>query len=122
MSAVGKTLWLEQEEQINHIIAVTGSSPAYFFRFMEAMQQTAEKLGFSTEQARFLVQQAALGSAKLVAANPDTSLTTLRENVTSKGGTTAKALEVFNHHRLDNIVEEAMQAAILRALEMERSL
>lgn len=122
MSAVGKTLWLEQEEQINHIIAVTGSSPAYFFRFMEAIQQTAEKLGFSTEQARFLVQQAALGSAKLVAANPDTSLATLRENVTSKGGTTAKALEVFNHHRLDNIVEEAMQAAILRALEMERSL
>lgn len=122
MSAVGKTLWVEQEEQINHIIAVTGSSPAYFFRFMEAMQQTAEKLGFSAEQARFLVQQAALGSAKLVEANPATSLATLRENVTSKGGTTAKALEVFNRHQLDSIIEEAMNAAILRAEEMERSL
>lgn len=121
MQAVGKTVWVAEERQINDIIAVTGSSPAYFFRFMEAMQQTAEKLGFSAEQARFLVQQAALGSAKLVEANPQTPLSTLRENVTSKGGTTEKALAVFNENQLDKIVENAMRAAILRAEEMEKN-
>lgn len=122
MSAVGDCVWCEQEAQINHIIAVTGSSPAYFFAFMEAMQQKAEALGFSPEQARQLVQAASLGAAKLVAAQPETPLSTLRENVTSKGGTTAKALEVFAQANLTQTVADAMQAAIDRAVEMEQSL
>lgn len=122
MSAVGRCYWVQEERQINHIIALTGSAPAYFFRFMEAMQQTALQLGFPETDARALVQQAALGAAKLVAANPDTPLAVLRENVTSKGGTTAKALEVFEQNHLAQIVEQAMQAAIKRAEEMEKSL
>lgn len=122
MSAVGRYFWVDSEEKLNHIIALTGSSPAYFFRFMEAMQQAAVKMGFSEQEARFLVQSAALGSARLVEANPETSLARLRENVTSKGGTTAKALEVFEQHNLAQTVEQAMQAAIARAEEMEKSL
>lgn len=122
MSAVGKCYWVDEEDKINQIIALTGSSPAYFFRFMEAMQHSAEQMGFSAKDARFLVQQAAVGSAKLVQANPEKALSQLRENVTSKGGTTAKALEVFEQQGLAKIIEQAMQAAIDRAKEMEQSL
>ncbi|WP_026957708.1 pyrroline-5-carboxylate reductase [Aliagarivorans taiwanensis] len=119
MQAVGKTCWVEQEHEINHIIAAAGSAPAYFFLFMEAMQKQAEKLGFTPEQAREVVQQAALGSTQLVAANPDLDLATLRANVTSKGGTTAEAIRVFQEQQLEQIVANAMDAAIARALEME---
>lgn len=122
LSAVGKCYWVESESKLNQIIAITGSSPAYFFRFMEAMQTAAVKMGFSEQDARYLVQSVALGAAKMVEANPDTALSTLRENVTSKGGTTAKALEVFEEHQLLATVEKAMHAAILRAEEMEKSL
>ena len=79
-------------------------------------------MGFSAEDARFLFQQAALGAAKLVAENPTTPLSTLRENVTSKGGTTAQALAVFEQYQLPKIIDNAMQAAIQRAEEMEKSL
>ncbi len=120
MTAVGKVCWVDTEEGINHIIAAAGSAPAYFFLFMEAMQAEAERLGFSAETARMLVEQAASGATALVAASPDTPLSQLRENVTSKGGTTFEALKVFNQQKLPEIVSEAMQAAITRAQEMEK--
>lgn len=118
--SVGQVCWVEQEFEINHIIAAAGSAPAYFFLFMEAMQNEAIALGFDSETARLLVQQSALGAAKMVIANPDISLNTLREQVTSKGGTTAQALQVFNQYQLSDIVAQAMQAAVARAIEMEK--
>ncbi len=120
LAAVGEVCWVKNEEGINSITAVSGSAPAYFFRFMEAIQEEALALGFDKQTARLLVQQVALGSAQLVAHNPDTELSTLREQVTSKGGTTAEALRVFNEHALSEIVAKAMQAAIIRAEEMEK--
>lgn len=122
MAAVGKICWVKEEEGINQIIAVAGSAPAYFFLFMEAMQQEAERLGFSAEDARTLVAQAASGASALVDANPDIPLSTLRENVTSKGGTTFEALKVFNEQKLAETVSHAMQAAINRAQDMEKQL
>lgn len=122
LAAVGQCYWVETESQLNQIIAITGSSPAYFFRFMEAMQQSAMQMGFSEADARLLVQSVAVGAAKMVVANPDLSIATLRENVTSKGGTTAQALAVFEQHNLGQIVDQAMIAAIKRAEEMEKSL
>lgn len=122
MNAVGKCYWVNKESELNHIIAVTGSSPAYFFKFMEGMQQSAIKMGFSEQDARYLVQSVALGAAKLVVENPQIPLSQLRENVTSKGGTTAQALAVFEHHHLNSIIDEAMSAAIKRAEEMEQLL
>lgn len=119
MSAVGRCCWVEQESGINNIIAAAGSAPAYFFLFMEAMQQEAMAQGFDKETARLLVQQSALGAAEMVVANPDIELSTLREQVTSKGGTTAEALRTFNEHQLSAIVAKAMQAAVSRAKEME---
>lgn len=120
MSAVGKVCWLKKESEINAIIAAAGSAPAYFFLFMEAMQQEAERLGFSTATARLLVQQSALGAAEMVAYNPQIAIRTLRAQVTSKGGTTAEAIKVFQAQGLAATVAEAMQAATHRAQEMEQ--
>ncbi|AJI94819.1 pyrroline-5-carboxylate reductase [Yersinia ruckeri] len=120
MGSVGKVCWVENESGINSVIAAAGSAPAYFFLFMEAMQQEAERLGFDNETARLLVQQAASGATALVEANPQLPLSTLREQVTSKGGTTAEALRVFNEQHLSDIVSRAMQAAISRAQAMEK--
>ncbi|OOH92117.1 pyrroline-5-carboxylate reductase [Pasteurellaceae bacterium 15-036681] len=122
LSAVGQCYWVESEPQLNQIIAITGSSPAYFFKFMEAMQKSAMEMGFSEADSRVLIQSVALGAAKMVIANPESSLATLRENVTSKGGTTAQALAVFEQHNLDQLVDQAMNAAIKRAEEMEKLL
>ncbi|MGP2867231.1 pyrroline-5-carboxylate reductase [Serratia nevei] len=120
MTSVGKVCWVGDENGINGVIAAAGSAPAYFFLFMEAMQKEAERMGFDSQTARDLVQQAASGAAALVEANPNTPLGTLREQVTSKGGTTAEALRVFNERQLPETVAQAMQAAVSRAQEMEK--
>ncbi|MCY7296126.1 pyrroline-5-carboxylate reductase [Alteromonas sp. a30] len=117
---VGTTVWAKDEAQINTVIAGAGSSPAYFFLFLDAMQQKAEAMGFEPQDARNMVQQAMLGAAELVCASPDVSLKELRERVMSKGGTTAKAVEYFQDHQLEDIVSGAMQAAVDRADEMSK--
>ncbi|MGR6980383.1 pyrroline-5-carboxylate reductase [Testudinibacter sp. P27/CKL/0425] len=119
MQAVGKICWLQQEKEINTVIAASGSSPAYFFLFLEAMQQEVVKMGLAPQQARELIQQAMLGAAQMVIANPDTELAELRQQVTSKGGTTAAAIAVFEQQQLAATVQAAMRAAVARAEEME---
>ncbi|MGL5949362.1 MAG: pyrroline-5-carboxylate reductase [Aeromonas sp.] len=120
MCSVGQVLWVAQEAHINHVIAAAGSAPAYFFLFMEAMSTEAERLGFSTAEARQLVAQAALGAATLVAQSPDVPLSQLRAQVTSQGGTTAAAIASFTQDDLAACTARAMQAAIGRASEMEQ--
>lgn len=120
MSAVGEIVWVEQESQINAVIAAAGSAPAYFFLFMESMQKKAIEMGFSEDDARLLVQQSAIGSAEMVKQNQHLDLTTLRNNVISKGGTTAEAVRTFNEQGLPEIVAKAMQAASDRGEEMEK--
>jgi pyrroline-5-carboxylate reductase len=119
MQAVGKTLWVAQESGINGVIAAAGSAPAYFFLFMQGIAEEAEAMGFSPEQARLLVQQTALGAAAMVEQNPELSLQALREQVTSKGGTTAEAVKTFQEQGLKPLTARAMQAAVTRAAEME---
>lgn len=120
-AGTGLTVWLEQEEQINHIIAVTGSSPAYFFYFMQAMQQVAQELGFGEKEARQMVAQTALGAATM-AVNSEYSFADLRAQVTSKGGTTHEAITTFEQLGLEKMVSDAMYAAIKRAQEMAQSI
>ena len=72
LSAVGKTTWVDNEDQMHAVTAASGSSPAYFFQFLEAMQQGLIEMGLDEKQSRELVQQAMLGSAKLVIENPQT--------------------------------------------------
>ncbi|MGO1298767.1 MAG: pyrroline-5-carboxylate reductase [Vibrio sp.] len=119
MKAVGEVCWVKQEAEINSIIAAAGSAPAYFFLFMEAMQNEAIAQGFDRDTARLLVQQSALGAAHMVASNSELSLSELRAQVTSKGGTTAEAINTFQALDLEKTVSKAMQAAVARAQEME---
>ena len=122
LAAVGKTCWLDDEQQMHAVTAASGSSPAYFFLFMQAMQQTLEQMNIAPQSARELVQQAMLGAAKLSEKQPHLSFAELRQNVTSKGGTTAAAIEVFEQQQLAQIVQQAMQACVARSVEMEEML
>lgn len=118
MNMVGESIWVNEESKINGVIAAAGSSPAYFFAILEAMQQEAENMGFEHDQARLLVQQAMLGAAEMVCHNPQLELSELRTQVTSKGGTTAKALEHMQEKDIAEILSGAMRAAVARANEM----
>ncbi len=120
MAAAGSTVWLDEESGIDDITAISGSGPAYFFLFMQLIAEEAERMGFSDEQARLLVQQTALGSAQMVVDNPHLDLETLRAQVTSKGGTTAEAIRSFEEQGLAQLVSQGMQAAVQRAEEMEQ--
>lgn len=117
----GMTVWLDTEQQIDHIIAVTGSSPAYFFYFMQAMQHVAEQLGFNPADAEKMIAQTALGAATM-AVNSKAGFAELRAQVTSKGGTTHEAITTFEQQGLEKMVSDAMYAAIKRAQEMAQTL
>lgn len=121
MQATGLVVWVEQESQIDAITAVTGSGPAYFFLFMEAMVAKAQQLGFDEVTARQLVQHTASGAATMVE-KTDQSIAQLRQNVTSKGGTTAAALATYNEQGLTAMVDDAIQAAFDRAQALAKSL
>ena len=118
-SHVGETVWLDEESSIDQLAAVSGSGPAYFFAFMEAMANKATDFGFSEEVANIMVQQTAIGSAKMTF-DKEKSFAELRENVTSPGGSTAAALNVFNDKQLQAIVNEALDAAVTRAQQMSK--
>ena len=122
MQAVGKTLWVKAEDGINQVTATAGSAPAYFFLFMQAMAEQAVQFGLNEADARLLVQQTALGAANMVALNPEVSLSQLRAQVTSKGGTTAQAIAHFQAQGLEQLVADAMTAALTRARELETQL
>ncbi|WP_341503005.1 pyrroline-5-carboxylate reductase [Gallaecimonas sp. GXIMD4217] len=121
MRSVGKTAWVKSEAELDHIIAVAGSAPAYFFLFMEAMEAKAIELGFDPGTARELVQQTARGAGEMVRRS-DMPIRELRRQVTSPGGTTAKAIEHFKDADLAGMVAGAMDAAIARAKEMAKEL
>ena len=122
--AVGKTVWLDEESQIDSIAAVSGSGPAYFFLFMQHMADKAVQLGFDQETANSIVLQTALGSAEMAAqshaSSDQESFEQLRVNVTSPGGSTAEAIRTFNEHKLDKTVASALDAAVFRAQEMSK--
>ena len=110
LNAAGKTLWVEQEHDLDAVTAVSGSGPAYFFRLMEAMIEAGVGLGLSHAQAKELTLQTAYGAA-LMASQTDDDPATLRENVTSPGGTTEAALNVMADSGIGDIVNAALKAA-----------
>lgn len=121
LSAVGIVIWVEQESQLDAVTAVSGSGPAYFFAFIEAMQAAGEKLGLSAEQAKQLTIQTAVGAAQM-AAQSDEEPGVLRERVTSKGGTTFAALQSFASNDLNSVIEQALTAARDRSIELGKEL
>ena len=120
LTAVGKVVWVEKESDINTVTAASGSSPAYFFLFMQYLIEHTKEMGLSEEQARTLVVETALGAAQMAIKNADVSLETLRAQVTSKGGTTFAAISKFEELNLKDSVSAAMDACVTRAEEMQK--
>jgi len=116
LSAVGKVIEVDESLQ-DAVTATSGSGPAYFFRFVEAMVEGAVALGLSQEDATTLTIQTIVGAAKLLDQSGDTP-TTLREKVTSPNGTTFAALNSFNDSDLSGVVANAMKAARDRSQEL----
>lgn len=121
LRAVGLALWVEEESQMDAVTALSGSGPAYLFLVMEAMEQAGIELGLSAENARLLAIQTAFGAARL-ALEIEEAPATLRERVTSPGGTTEEALRVFDESELKAIFSKAMTAARDRAIELADEL
>ena len=117
MGAVGATLWLEREEQMDAVTAISGSGPAYVFYFMEAMQQAGAELGLAPGQCRALALQTMLGAAQLAAAGGE-EFATLRTQVTSKGGTTERALASMEQDGVKDAIARAIHAAAARSREL----
>ena len=117
LAAVGITVWVERESHMDVVTAVSGSGPAYFFLFMEALEAAARELGLAPDVAHRLTTQTALGAAQMASESAD-SLAVLREQVTSKGGTTAAALAILDAADLRGIVAGAVAAADRRSAEL----
>jgi pyrroline-5-carboxylate reductase len=117
MKAVGQFVWVPDDDAIDAVTALSGSGPAYVFLFLESMINSAQAMGLDAAQARTLALATVSGATQLAALSPET-LATLRERVTSKGGTTAAALAVFEQEGFARIINQAMQAAQQRAAEL----
>ena len=117
LGAVGLTLWVQQEQLIDSVTAVSGSGPAYFFYVMEAMIAAGQELGLDEKTARALTLQTALGAAQM-AITSDVSPAELRRRVTSKGGTTERAIATFDDANMQDIFSQALSACAARGQEL----
>jgi pyrroline-5-carboxylate reductase len=120
LSAVGLTVWIDDEAQMDAVTALSGSGPAYLFLLAEAMQAGAEALGLPAEAARALATQTLLGAARMLAES-DEPAATLRARVTSPGGTTQAAIEYFESGGLRDLVAGAIAAASRRGAELAQN-
>lgn len=121
LAAVGETLWLENESDLDVVTALSGSGPAYFFFFMEALQAAGESLGLPPDKARQLTLQTALGASRM-AHDTSNDPATLRNRVTSPGGTTERGLAALEEGGLQKLVHQAVKDAAHRASELGESL
>jgi pyrroline-5-carboxylate reductase len=119
LAAAGPVLWFDDEAQLDAVTAISGSGPAYVFRFIEALQQAAEGLGLAPAAARELALQTVAGAGRLAQESGEPPAT-LRERVTSKGGTTAAALAELERLGFSAAMEAAARAAAARAAQMGR--
>ena len=117
LEAVGSTLWLENEAMMDAVTAISGSGPAYVFYFIEAMQSAARELGFDAAEAKQLTLDTFIGAAKLAAASSD-DVSDLRARVTSKNGTTERALLSMEASKVKQHIINAVHQAAIRSQEM----
>lgn len=111
-----KVIFIDESLQ-DAVTSLSGSGPAYFFSFVEAMTAAGQELGLTSDEAKTLATQTIIGAAAMLEKSGK-SAATLRENVTSPKGTTAAALKVFEENNLTRIVLEAMTAARDRSVEL----
>jgi len=117
LQAVGIVVWLEQEQQLDAVTALSGSGPAYYFLVMEAMIAAGEAMGLTPNTAKQLTLQTALGAAKM-AGTGDVDPAELRRRVTSPGGTTEEAIHSLEKNQLVGIFGQALAAAKRRSEEL----
>ena len=119
LGAVGEILWVEKEELLNPVTALSGSGPAYVFLLMEVLAKAGVRSGLDPALAERLARQTVIGSALLADADKNISAAQLRQNVTSPGGTTQAALEVLmKEPAIQDLFDRALQAATKRAGEL----
>jgi pyrroline-5-carboxylate reductase len=121
LSAVGMSVWVNSEAELDAVTALSGSGPAYFFLFIESMITAGTELGLAPETAKQLALQTALGAATM-ASRSDLEPAQLRKNVTSPNGTTEQAILSFQKQGLETTVKTAMTAAFNRSIEMSKEL
>lgn len=117
LAAVGTTLWVAEEEMLHAVTAISGSGPAYVFYFIESMQQAGIELGLTPAQARQLSLQTFVGASKLASLS-DEDVVTLRTRVSSKGGTTERAIQAMEKSDIKCKIITAIHAASDRSHEM----
>jgi pyrroline-5-carboxylate reductase len=119
LAPTGRTLWVDEEAQLDVVTALSGSGPAYFFYICEALVSAGQELGLSEAQARELAL-ATCGGAAALAQQSSEPLALLRQRVTSKGGTTHAALESLRQDGVGDALQRAVRAAAARAQELGR--
>jgi pyrroline-5-carboxylate reductase len=117
IATTGESLWVEQEEQLDAVTALSGSGPAYVFFFLEAMTQAGAEMGLTREQAYRLAVGTFAGASELARASDDPP-EVLRQRVTSKGGTTHAAISCMEQGQLQALFVKALHAARQRAREL----
>jgi pyrroline-5-carboxylate reductase len=121
LGAAGEIVWVPEERLLDPVTAVSGSGPAYVFWFIEQLAASGHKLGLSKDTSLKLALHTVLGAAKLAASSSE-PVETLRQNVTSKGGTTEAALKVFDEEELAERFARALEAASRRGAELGAEL
>jgi pyrroline-5-carboxylate reductase len=121
LGAVGESVWVEHESDIDTVTAVSGSGPAYVFYFIEALEQAGRELGLSAATARQLALATFTGASKLAAQSSEDAAA-LRARVTSKGGTTERALASMEADKLKSAIVRAVKAAAERSRELGEEL
>lgn len=119
LGSVGKVVWLPDENSIDAVTAVSGSGPAYFFYLMESMIRAGVELGLDRQTATTLTLETALGAARLARESADDPAI-LRANVTSPGGTTARALSIMDEAQMGDAIVRALHGAAIRSAELAR--
>lgn len=121
LRTVGVVVWVDNEDLMDVVTALSGSGPAYFFLVMEALESAAIKQGLSADTARLLTLETAFGAAKM-ALEDGTAPANLRQRVTSPGGTTEQAIQSFEDNNIRAMFEEALDAATRRSRELAELL
>jgi len=124
LAAAGDTVWIEKEELMDAVTAISGSGPAYYFLLTEALAQAGEVLGLPADIARQLANKTCIGAGAMMAQADKTGdgPAALRQRVTSPGGTTQAAIEAFERGGLRKLVVDATQAARQRGVELSEAL
>lgn len=116
--SIGRTVWLDKEEDMHTVTALSGSGPSYFFYLMQHMVNAAVDLGLDEATARKLAEVTCIGAGKVVESQQETPIQTLIDQVCSKGGTTEAAMNVFNDEAVDKKIVSAVKAAHARSVAL----